>query len=286
MNKKFDDCHWDNLKELYLDKNLSTYQIAKIKNSSQMTIVNNLHKQKISKKKNTDWSDLYILYVTKKKTSVEIAKIKNRSKYKVLSELKKQGIKMRHGKEAISQEKLDRLSQRMKKNNPMRGKHHPKELRKKWSLERRGSNHPMYGKHQSEETRMKIRKTLIKKEVSKGENNPNFQGWKSREPYGKDFNPEFREMIRIRDNHVCMLCNKPQEEFKEKLHIHHIDYDKTNSFPQNCITLCNKCHSLTNGNRKHWKLFFQNLLKELYCYEYTEDQKIILDFTEEDIQNG
>ena len=124
------------------------------------------------------------------------------------------------------------------------------------------------GKVVSEETREKMR----------GENGPNWQGGISFEPYGLSFNNIFREKIRERDIYCCVVCNRRQEEFKGVLHIHHVDYVKINSFPQNCVSLCRNCHAKTNFNRLSWKIFFQSLLKERYGYEYTLDQKMILDF--------
>ena len=38
--------------------------------------------------------------------------------------------------------------------------------------------------------------TEFKKGQFAGEKNPNFKGWKSREPYGKAFSPELKEQIR------------------------------------------------------------------------------------------
>ncbi len=111
------------------------------------------------------------------------------------------------------------------------------------------------------------------------ENNPNWKGGIAFEPYTLDFNEEFKERIRSRDNYCCIICNKAQEELGYRLHVHHIDYDKTNSFPQNCASLCRRNHIETNFNRQAWTKFLQSLLKERYGYEYTEDQKIILDFT-------
>ncbi len=110
------------------------------------------------------------------------------------------------------------------------------------------------------------------------ENNPNWNGGTSFEPYTFDFNIRFKEAIRERDNRCCIICNRMEEELNELLSIHHIDYDKKNTFPQNCVSLCRKHHADTQINRQHWKTFFQSLLKERYNYEYTEDQKIILDF--------
>lgn len=120
-------------------------------------------------------------------------------------------------------------------------------------------------------------------EFKKGEQHIFFKNWKSFEPYSIDFNHRFKELIKQRDGLHCQLCNIFDENakklYKYGLMIHHIDYDKKNSFPQNCISLCVKCHGLTNYNRNHWKTFFQALLKEKYKYEYTLDQKIILDYT-------
>lgn len=152
------------------------------------------------------------------------------------------------------------------------------------------------GHNVSEETRQKLRiaakRRFIEKSLSsyfgaKGKNNfmyeihenhPNWKGGLSFEPYSLDFNKQFKETIRERDNHCCIKCNKPQEELNYKLHIHHIDYDKKNSFPQNCASLCRNCHIETNFNREAWKAFFQSLLKKRYGYEYTINQNIILDF--------
>ena len=90
---------------------------------------------------------------------------------------------------------------------------------------------------------------------------------------------KFRKAIYERDNKCCVVCNKNKYEDRCKLSVHHIDYDKQNNFPQNCVSLCNSCHSKTNFNRTHWTKFFQSLLKERQGYQYTEDQKIILDFS-------
>lgn len=126
------------------------------------------------------------------------------------------------------------------------------------------------GKIVLEETREKMR----------GKNNPHWLGGKSFEPYGLVFNDIFREKVRERDNYCCVVCNNQQEELKGVLSVHHVDYIKINNFPQNCVSLCRGCHAKTNFNRQSWKIFFQSLLKERYEYEYTQDQKIILDFNE------
>lgn len=137
---------------------------------------------------------------------------------------------------------------------------------------KKGEKRQLGMKH-TEETKEKLRQYV-------GEKASNWQGGKSFEPYTYDFSKRFKKAIKKRDS-CCLLCNISLEDLKSlkrQIHIHHIDYDKTNSFPQNCVTLCIKCHGLTHYNRDKWKTFFQSLLKERYNYQYTEEQKIIIDF--------
>jgi len=81
--------------------------------------------------------------------------------------------------------------------------------------------------------------------------------------------------IRKRDNQICMLCNIHREKLKTALHVHHINYDKLLSLPENCISLCCSCHMKTNNNRKHWTNFFQSLLSEKYDYIYSNSEVVI-----------
>lgn len=98
----------------------------------------------------------------------------------------------------------------------------------------------------------------------------------SREPYDQKFEINFKRAIRKRDNQICMNCGKHREQLTRALDIHHIDYNKELSIPENCISLCRSCHILTNGNRPHWMKFFQSLLSEKYCYQYLPDNQIII----------
>jgi len=186
-------------------------------------------------------------------------------------------------------------------NHPFYGKKHTEQTKKLISASRTGQcvgkEHHLYGTHPSKETVKKQRESHLGKRLSKEQRNKISKSligkmagekchfWKggiSFDPYTLDFTNVFRESIRERDNRCCVLCNQLEEDDARKLSVHHVDYDKTNSFPQNCVSLCRVCHSLTNGKRAHWKTFFQGLLKERYGYEYTQDQKIILDFGKED----
>jgi len=109
-----------------------------------------------------------------------------------------------------------------------------------------------------------------------GEDSPNWLGGKSFEPYTKEFNIKFRRAIRKRDNQVCMICNIHREKLKVALSVHHINYDKALSIPQNCISLCMPCHLKTNYHRDKWTKFCQDILSERYGYEYN-NQEIVLE---------
>ena len=182
----------------------------------------------------------------------------------------------------ISKENRKKLNEANKGNTYMLGKNHSKKTKKKIS---KGNK----GKYVTKETGRKIslaNKDKIfseehKRKLSAAQQGIPLNQWKkfiSFEPYTLDFNKLFKEKIRERDTYCCAICSKSQKELKRQLSIHHIDYNKLNSFPQNCISLCLSCHMKTNLNRTAWTVLFQKLLKEKYDYQYTQDQKIILDF--------
>lgn len=113
-----------------------------------------------------------------------------------------------------------------------------------------------------------------------GELNPRWLGGisKNYKFYSKEFNKNFKKLIRKRDNYVCMLCGKHQEKEKKSLQVHHIDYNKKLSIPQNCISLCSYCHIQTKNNRKHWIDFFKSILSEKYDYSYEINEQPLIQF--------
>ena len=64
-----------------------------------------------------------------------------------------------------------------------------------------GENNSMYGKHHSEESKLKMSEFRIGKQV--GENNPNWSGGISFEPYGLEFNESLKQSILERDSNKC-----------------------------------------------------------------------------------
>lgn len=180
------------------------------------------------------------------------------------------------------------------KDAPYYGKHHTKEARKKIGRAHEGITF-------SEETRKKISRKLkgipkspehiknmsISRKGSipwnkekicpqfSGNNNPNWLGGKSFEPYGLEFNKEIRNKIRKRDNQVCMNCGLHREQIKQALDVHHINYDKKLNLPENLISLCRRCHVSSNFNREYWQKLFQEKISKIYDYQYQNGLVII-----------
>lgn len=96
----------------------------------------------------------------------------------------------------------------------------------------------------------------------KGEKHYLWKGGKS--AYPDTFNFDFKRTIRERDNYTCMICGAPNSRI-----VHHVDYNKENTTEENCVTVCNSCHSRTNYNREWWRV----LLKTRMYYEYGEIAK-------------
>lgn len=64
--------------------------------------------------------------------------------------------------------------------------------------------------------------------------------------YAEGWTETKRQQIRDRDEHTCQECGETQKKHLEqrgtKLHVHHIDGDKSNHSITNLITLCAGCH--------------------------------------------
>ena len=105
-------------------------------------------------------------------------------------------------------------------------------------------------------------------EFKKGEDHINFNNWSSRQPYSADWSSDLKIYIRTIFNFKCAIRSKSQINFKYKMSIHHIDYDKTNSNIDNLICLCQSCHVKTNINRNYWYAICKHL-QEVQFLEYS-----------------
>jgi hypothetical protein len=107
----------------------------------------------------------------------------------------------------------------------------------------------------------------------KSENNSNWQGGISFEPYCPKWNDDLRERIRAFFEYRCMICGKKQEENISKngnirlLSCHHVDYNKQaccDGFPVRFSATCMKCHAKTNFDKDRWMNIFHRIIEEIY----------------------
>jgi len=95
----------------------------------------------------------------------------------------------------------------------------------------------------------------------KGVGNPNWSGGLSTVPYPLYFSRVLKRKVRKRDNYTCQNCGKKEcDELvgnqKQRLSVHHIDYDKKNCNLNNLITLCRSCNVKANKNRLFWTKYY------------------------------
>lgn len=140
-----------------------------------------------------------------------------------------------------------------------------------------GNKNPMYGKHHSKKTigliinsllgkKDTIKTKLLKSKARLGKKNPNWNGGLNKLGYSHKFNNKLKDSIRKRDNYICQKCRiKEKNHFRgkkhEKLHIHHIDYCKSNCNQSNLISLCHKCNVKANTNRDYWYAYFRYIIE-------------------------
>lgn len=114
----------------------------------------------------------------------------------------------------------------------------------------------------------------------RGDQHPSWLGGLKLLPYDKKFTKWFKEEIRKRDGYECLKCGMSNEDHKrlfrnQSLQIHHINYDKELSIPENCCALCCRCNNKVNFNRNYWKKYFQSALSEIFDYKYKDGEPVI-----------
>jgi hypothetical protein len=104
-----------------------------------------------------------------------------------------------------------------------------------------------------------------------GPGNPSWNGGTSYEPYCPIWSDkEYKNDVKERDGHRCLnpYCDKKNN----KLHIHHIDYNKKNCHPSNLITVCNSCNARANIDREWHTAWYRALIYRRYKYDYNYDR--------------
>ncbi len=224
----------------------------------------------IKKIEKQDYSKIKELYKSGK-TLKEISKIfKVKSETTIWIILKKLSVNLRKGgfkKGYIPYNKNKRHTTKTKEK--MSQAHSGKYIGKSWG--------ERYGKEKAKLMKRKLSKNkkgikfYNKGQFKKGKKHPSWKGGISFEPYDEGWTKEFRKLIRKRDNQICMLCGIHREKLNRALGVHHVNYNKLLTIPQNCISLCSSCHQKTNFNEEHWIKFFQDLLSKRYNYVYSKE---------------
>lgn len=239
------------LRQKYIDEDLQMNEIAKLCNCSAQTITNWIN-QFHFERKYRDFIWLHQKYIDEKLSIADIAKLSNRCEGTIRGWLSKYNILRRpnlyKNSTWLRQKYID-------ENLNMT------EIAKLCDCSS-GAIVLWMGKHN-----IPIR---TRSQAKIGSLHPLWNGGSSREPYDIKFSPVLKRKIRRRDGYICQKCGILENG---KAHdVHHIDYDKQNSIPENLITLCRSCHIQTNINREYWiryfrlKLLFLIYLTFLYKY--------------------
>lgn len=115
----------------------------------------------------------------------------------------------------------------------------------------------------------------VKEKVS-GENNCNWKGGTSFEPYCPKFNERKKEQVRKFFGYMCICCSKHSVEnilfvkkknawVVYKLPVHHIDHDKDQGCddkPFNLVPMCSECHSKEWNNEEEYRKYINHTLEE------------------------
>lgn len=122
---------------------------------------------------------------------------------------------------------------------------------------------PHLGHKHSKETKALIG-ALAKERYKNSEDNPNYKHGRGNDPYPLIFSYRLKNKIKGRDNYRCLNCGISEEEHLKlvgtKLHIHHVDYDKTNIAYYNLATTCRACNMMANSDRDFWMDIYQRKL--------------------------
>jgi hypothetical protein len=182
------------------------------------------------------------------------------------------------GKRHQSMEQRKNNSERQKglqagDKNPMWGKKHSEETKRKCGLGRKGKPSPNKGKYLSDETKQKLSIARVGKYA--GDKCPRWKGGVSYEPYCPRFTKEFKERVRAFFGYQCIECGSLQ--CAELLHVHHVSFNKQSCCDSTLplfVPLCRPCHSKTGHNREYWKKYFTDIITHYYggkCY-FTKEE--------------
>jgi hypothetical protein len=180
--------------------------------------------------------------------------------------------------------RVEWIRKRTGENNPMFGKHHTEEWKKKMRLPRPymcGENHPMFGKHHTEEWKKnhsgenhpmfrKHHTEETKKKMSEnhadfsGENNPSWLGGISFLPYCPKNTKSRKHAVRVFFG-ACICCGEHIVDYRWAFSVHHVDHDKQQGCdgkPFNLVPLCKHCHAKELSRIEEYKNYINKTLEE------------------------
>ncbi len=243
----------EELYDLYWNKKLDVSKISEKIGLGKTTIWRWMKRYSIKGRTNSEAKlkgkykptkeELYNLYWKKGLSTVKIGEKYNTHNNSILRWLKEYGIKVRAL--GLDQSKLRLLSKE---------KLYDLYIKQKLSCIKIGKIYSV----DDESVRRLLIHYNIKRRDNIGENNPYWQGGIAHLPYPYEFR-KIKKLIRERDNYTCQECGK-QFKGKNQLDVHHVDYNKKNTKPENLITLCKSCHGKTKFIRGDWIKHFQEIM--------------------------
>jgi len=272
----------------YIVERRSPDQIAKDCGCSSSTVRLRIKEFKIpvrgrkesAEKANISELELKELYLNKRLSTREIAKVTGLGKSTIFSYIVKYNIQLRS------------------KSEGNKGKIRTEEFRRKFSLSITGENNLNFGKHFSEEHKDKISKSNLgkkrspetkrriseahlgkslsqehKNKIAIGNSGELCHWWRGGISFGKycpKFNNLLKEQIRNRFGRICVICGTNEENNRERLSCHHVNFDKKSGCfgrKWNILPLCHKCHTWTTNHRResflllgNWWAFQSNII--------------------------
>lgn len=256
----------DWLRSMYIEHDMSTYDISLLVPCSHETVRKRLIEYGIPIRSNSklvfDRGFMSSAYADRGKSCNEIASMVGCSPNTVRRRMRELCIPVRTNSEAHSGEKHRCYGKHLSEDTRHKisiansGRVRTAEMRSHLSELLRGENHPMYGRVFSTNHRKHLSDALRGPRNPMygrtGDKCPAWNGGKSFEPYCHKFNLSIKERVRDEFGRKCFLCE--ERENGRKLDIHHVDYNKGQGCGHawNIIPLCRSCHAKTNANRWHW----------------------------------
>lgn len=187
-------------------------------------------------------------------------KFSEETKQKMKDSWKKRGVVT---KETRLKQSMARKGLLVGDKNGMYGKTHTNKVKNELSKRMKGNKYRAGILH----TKETLEKLSI---LNSGQNNNNWKGGVSKEPYCIEWTDEYKTYIKERDGNKCL--NPDCMRNSNILTVHHINYNKKDCRPNNLITLCCSCNTRANKDRVWHKAWYTVIINKRYNYWGKEDE--------------